>query len=319
MPPSVFITRSLPAPAIERLHEAGFSVDVSPHDRWLMRDELLAGVRGRDAVLCFLPDRIDAELLDAAGPTCRIVAVCAAGYENTDLSAAAARGVVVTNTPDALTEAVADLTWALLLAVARRIGEAERLVRAGRWKGWRFDEFLGLEVFGRTLGVVGFGRIGRAVARRAAGFQMTVVYHNRSAVSEQAAGGARPVSLDELLSCSDFVVLTVPLTPQTRGMIGAAQLRRMKRTAVLLNTSRGAVVDERALASALRAGVIAAAGLDVYQAEPAIDPDLLKLENVVLLPHIGSATRTTREGMALMAADSIRAVLEGRPPAHRLV
>ncbi len=261
-------------------------------------------------LFCLLSERVDAALLDAA-PNLRIVANMAVGYDNVDVAACAERGVMVTNTPDVLTDATADLTWALLLAVARRIGEGERLARTGQWSGWRPGELLGTGLGGKTLGIFGMGKIGSAVARRAAGFEMDVVYHNRRPAPGAAASY---VSLEELLGRSDVVVLTAPSTPETRHVIDAAALAAMKRTALLVNTARGQLVDEAALVAALRSGVIAGAGLDVYEAEPVIHPGLLELDNVVLAPHLGSATHEARAAMVQLACDNLLAVLSGQPP-----
>lgn len=288
---------------------------MNTEDRVLTRDELLAKVKGLDGLLSLLTDRIDGELLDAAGPQLKIVANHAVGFDNVDLAAATARGVLITNTPGVLTEATADHAWALLFAVARRIPESERFLRAGKFKGWGPLMFLGGDVTGRTLGVVGAGRIGHAMALRSRGFEMRVLYADESTnpVLEQEIG-ARRVELAELLRESDFVSLHVPLLPGTRHLINAATLRQMKPSAYLINTSRGPVVDEAALAAALRQGVLAGAALDVFENEPAVHPDLLALENVVLTPHTASATIATRGKMASMAANNLIAGLRGQQP-----
>ena len=268
-----------------------------------------------DALLCLLTDRVDAALLDRA-PRLRIVANAVVGYEHVDVRACAARGIVVTNTPDVLTEATADLAWALILATVRRLPQAERSLRAGEFHGWGFWDYLGGDLAGATLGIFGMGRIGRAVARRAAGFGMRVVYHSRTPLpaDEEARLGAEPVSFDELLARSDVLTLHAPLTADTRHAIGREALGRMRPGSYLVNTARGALVDEAALVDALRSGPLAGAGLDVYEREPAITPGLLDLPNVVLLPHVGSATRDTRTRMAMLAARNVHAVLGGRPP-----
>lgn len=288
---------------------------MNTEDRVLTRDELLAKVKGLDGLLSLLTDRIDGELLDAAGPQLKIVANHAVGFDNVDLAAATARGVLITNTPGVLTEATADHAWALLFAVARRIPESERFLRAGKFKGWGPLMFLGGDVTGRTLGVVGAGRIGHAMALRSRGFEMRVLYADESTnpVLEQEIG-ARRVELAELLRESDFVSLHVPLLPGTRHLINAETLRQMKPSAYLINTSRGPVVDEAALAAALRQGVLAGAALDVFENEPAVHPDLLALENVVLTPHTASATIATRGKMASMAANNLIAGLRGQQP-----
>jgi glyoxylate reductase len=266
--------------------------------------------------VCQLADPINRDVLTAAAPSCKVVATCAVGFDNIDVGAASELGMTVTHTPDVLTDATADLTWALMLATARRLGEAERFVRSGAWHGWGMMQLLGVDVFGRTLGIVGAGRIGQAVARRASGFDMKVIYTARSDKPEMKKLGAKRVSLDALLAESDFVSLHVALTPDTRQLMGAVEFEKMKRGAILINTARGAVVDQSALIDALRNGRLAAAGLDVFDGEPAIPQALLKLENVVLLPHIGSATVTTRNRMAEMAARDVIAVLSGEAPAH---
>lgn len=315
---SVFVARRVPQPALDRLTAAGLSVEVSPHDRYLTAPELAAFAAGRAALIVQVPDRIDAALLDAAGPQLRVVATCAAGIDNFDVAAARARGVVLTNAARPLTETVADLAFGLMIAAARGFFHAEQTLRAGRWPGWAFDQFLALDVHGRTLGIVGFGRIGQALARRARGFAMRVLYATRASVPVERRHGAEPASLDGLLRESDFVSLHVPRAPETHHLIGAAQLALMKPTAVLVNTARGTVVDEAALVAALRSGRLAAAGLDVFEHEPRLAPGLVELENVVLLPHIGSATAATRTAMATTAADNVIAVLSGRPPPDRV-
>jgi glyoxylate reductase len=317
--PPVLLTRRLPAPVLRRLAEA-CELDLWTGDGVMPRAELLARVAGRAGLVALLTDRVDAELLDAAGPTLRVVANYAVGYDNVDLDACTARGVLVSNTPDVNTEATADLAWALLLAAARRVAEGDRFLRGGRPWVWSPELLLGVELHGKALGVVGLGRIGRAVARRAAGFAMRVLYTSghRLAAAEEAALGVAWRELDDLLAEADFVSLHAALTPATRHLIGAEQLRRMKPTAVLVNTARGPLVDEAALARALAAGELAAAGLDVFEREPQVHPDLLGLDNVTLLPHLGSATVETRTAMGMVAADNLLAALAGRRPPNLL-
>jgi len=312
----VYITRRIPEAGIAKLRRHGIRVEMNPRDRSLMPGELLEAVAGRDGVCCMLSDTIDEAVLDAARPTCKIFANYAVGINNIDVAAATARGIVVTHTPGALTDATADLAWALMLAVARRIPESERLVRSGRWTGWAPLQYLGRDVYGATLAIVGAGRIGTAVARRSTGFGMRVLYVARRNNEELDAMGARRVDLPEALREADFVSLHVPLTAETRHMIGRQELAMMKPTAYLINTARGAVVDEKALVEALRSGKIAGAGLDVYENEPVLANGLAELENVVCVPHLGSATHATRTRMAEMVADDILAVLAGREPAH---
>jgi glyoxylate reductase len=299
-------TFPLPEPAIALLSEVAA---VAGPEGW--RDELADA----DALLCLLTDRVDAALLDRA-PRLRIVANAVVGYEHVDVRACAARGIVVTNTPDVLTEATADLAWALILATVRRLPQAERSLRAGEFHGWGFWDYLGGDLAGATLGIYGMGRIGRAVARRAASFGMRVAYHSRARLpaDEEARLGAEPVSFDDLLARSDVLTLHAPLTAETRHAIGREALGRMRPGSFLVNTARGALVDEAALVEALRNGPLAGAGLDVYEREPEITPGLLDLPNVVLLPHVGSATRGTRTRMAMLAARNVHAVLGGRPP-----
>jgi len=315
MADAVYVTRPLPDPGTEPLVAAGLVVDQHRADAPPSRPELLAGVADASALLCLLTDRVDAEVLDAA-PRLQIVANLAVGFDNVDVAAATERGVVVTNTPDVLTEATADLTWALLLAAARRVGEGERLVRAGHWDGWSPTQLVGLPVAGRTLGIVGLGKIGSAVARRARGFAMTVLYRNRRplgpAVEEEL--GVRGVGLDELLERSDIVSLHAPLNDESRHLIDAAALARMRSSAILVNTARGPLVDEAALVDALRGGTIAGAGLDVFEREPALAAGLAACENAVLVPHLGSATTAARGAMVRLACANIVDVLAGRRP-----
>ena len=310
------VARQVPQAGIDLLSAAGAVVEVNPHDRPLSPAELREAVAGCDAVLCTLADTIDAAVMDAAGPTCRIFANYAVGYNNIDIEEATRRGILVTNTPDVLTDATADLAWALILAAARRIVEADGHFRSGRWTGWGPMQFLGHDVAGRTIGIVGAGRIGTAVARRATGFSMRILYASRQPHGDIESLGAERVDLARLLAESDVVTIHVPLAPETRHLIGAAELTMMKPTSILVNTSRGPVIDEMALVEALRGGRIAAAGLDVYEEEPRPAPGLVECANAVLLPHIGSATHEARTKMATMAAGNILAALAGRRPVN---
>jgi len=297
----IFVTRRLPGPSLERL-AAAHELDVWPHELPPSQEELLARARSAHGLLTMLSDRIDAALIDAC-PKLRTVVNYAVGSDNIDLAAAAARGIQVGVTPDVLTDATADLTWALLLAAARRLPEGAEAVRAGAWRTWEPAGFLGLELRGATLGLIGLGRIGRAVAERAPGFGMTVIHTSRS-------GG---VTLSELLARSDVISLHCPLTPQTRHLIDARALAAMKPTAILVNTARGAIVDQPALVTALNDGGIAAAALDVTDPEPPPPEDpILRAPNLLLLPHVGSATRTARARMAQIAEENLLAALAGR-------
>ena len=275
----------------------------------ITEDELKHRVRGKDALICVLLDQVTADVLDA-GADLQVVANIAVGYNNIDVAAAKTRGIVVTNTPDVLTEATAEFTWALILAAARRVSEGDRLVRRGEWKGWGLDFMLGMELRGKQLGLVGRGRIGRAVAAKAPAFGMHAVFASKAV----RPAGPGEVSLDQLLLSSDVVSLHVPLADSTRHLINRRALARMKRSAILVNTSRGPVIDEEALGWALGERLIAAAALDVYEREPVVHPSLLKFENVVLAPHLGSATRETRTAMIDLAVSNVLAVLDGRPP-----
>lgn len=308
------VTGALPGGGMERLERA-VEVIGPPEEGADRRTWLLEAVREADGLLCLLVDRVDRELLEAA-PRLRVVSTFSTGVDHIDLDACRERGIRVTHAPDVLTEATADLTWALMLAAARRVAEGDRMVRAGAFRGWRPDLLLGTEVYGRTLGIVGLGRIGKAVARRASGFDMNVVYWNRTEINpmEDEWLGVSRVELDELLAKADFISLHLAYTPETHHFIGRRELALMGPHAVLVNTSRGAVVDEEALVEALEAGRPAAAALDVFEHEPAVHPRLLRLPQVVLTPHIGSATRETREAMARVAVDNLLAVLEGRRP-----
>lgn len=306
----ILITRRLPSSVLARL-EQSCDIDLYTGGGAIPREELLARVGGKEALICLLTDAVDQAVLDAAGPALRVVANVAVGYNNIDVAACRARGVVATNTPDVLTNACADFTWALILAVTRRLGEGERVVRRGEWQGWSLDYMLGMELRGKQLGIVGMGRIGRAVAERAPAFGMTVAY---SARGEADVHGAVRQPIDRLLSTSDIVSLHCPMTPETNHLIDQKALVKMKRTAYLINTSRGPVVDEGALAWALREHLIAGAALDVYEREPIVHPDLLGLENVMLIPHLASATTETRTAMADLAASNVLAVLAGQAP-----
>ncbi|MCS6774699.1 MAG: D-glycerate dehydrogenase [Anaerolineae bacterium] len=310
----VFVSRRIPQPAIDLLRQ---HLEVAVWDALapVPRAVLLREAAQADGVLVMLSDRVDAEFLDAA-PRVRVVANMAVGYDNIDVPALAQRGVVVTNTPNVLTEATADLAWALLMAAARRIVEGHKAVENGTWGAWHPFYMLGQDVYGATLGIVGAGRIGAAIARRARGFNMRVLYHNRRRNEAlEAELGAAYCTLDDVLRQADFVVVCVPLTEHTRGMFGAREFALMKDTAVFVNVSRGSVVREQELYQALRAGRPWAAGLDVFEVEPTPkDNPLLSLPNVVAAPHIGSATLSARTEMALLAAKNLVAVLSGQPP-----
>ncbi|MCX7705350.1 MAG: D-glycerate dehydrogenase [bacterium] len=312
--PAVFITRKIPFPAIELL-EKSCDVEINLEDRVLEKKELLEKVKGKDAVLCLLTDVIDDEVFQAAGPQCKIFANYAVGYNNIDVAAATKRKIIVTNTPGVLTDATADLAWALLFSVARRIVEADKFTREGKFKGWAPELFLGMEITGKTIGIIGAGRIGANFAKKATAFSMKILYHDVKRNFElEKDVGAQFVNLEILLKESDFISIHVPLLPETRHLIGEKEFSMMKKTAILINTSRGAVVDEKALVDALKNKRIWGAGLDVYENEPEIEPELPSLNNVVLLPHIASATIETRTKMALMAAENIIAFFKGDVP-----
>jgi len=312
VPEKVLVTREIPEAGLRPLEDYDLTVlsEAPP-----ARDELLEAAEGTVGVLSNVTEKMDAEFMDAAGEGLKVIANMAVGYDNVEVEAARERGIVVTNTPGVLDETTADTAFMLLLAAARRLGESERTLRAGDWEWWGPKLFVGVDVWGKKLGIVGMGRIGQAVARRGRGFGMEILYHNRSRKEDaEKEFDARRVELDELLETADFVSVHTPLTDETRHLIGPEELRRMKPTAVLVNTSRGPVVDEGALADALADGRIFAAGLDVYEEEPRVHPKLLELENAVLAPHIGSGSQETRDRMAVLAAENIVAVLSGEGP-----
>jgi gluconate 2-dehydrogenase len=311
MKPRLLITRKVFPEVIHALSQA-YEVRANPDDAQWSPAEFHARLANADALFVVATDRVDEAALQAA-PHLKIVATGSVGYNHIDLAACSARGIAVTNTPDVLTEATADMAWALLMATARRISESERWLREGQWGRWAWDQFLGADVHGATLGIVGMGRIGSAIARRAAGFSMRLLYCNRSAAPNAAELGAQRVELDALLAQSDHVMLVLPYSAATHHLIGARELACMKPTATLVNIARGGIVDDAALAQALQAGRIAAAGLDVYENEPQVHPALLAQRNVVLTPHLGSATRSSRLGMAMLAARNLLAFAAAEP------
>ncbi len=303
----VLLTRRVPSSVLTLL-ESRHSVDLYSGDAAMPREELLRRIADKDAVVCVLTDKIDAEVMSAA-PGLKVIANVAVGYDNIDVAAARERRIIVTNTPDVLTESVAEFTWALILGIARRVAEGDRLMRTGAWKGWALDFMLGMELHGKRLGIIGAGRIGKAVAAKAPAFGMSVMFAGRPDVPEPAT-----VSLDQLLVTSDVISIHAPGTPGTRHLINKRTLARMKRSAILVNTARGSIVDEEALAWALGERLIAGAALDVYEREPEIHPALRNHENVLLAPHLGSATRETRTAMAELAVRNVLSVLDGAGP-----
>jgi glyoxylate reductase len=328
--PEVLLTRRIPSAVVSRL-ESVCDVEVYEGPEAITADELKERLPGKQALICLLTDPVTEDVL-AAGTALKVVANIAVGYDNIAVAAAKARGIVVTNTPDVLTEAVAEFTWGLILGITRRIGEGERVLRRGEWKGWALDFMLGTELRGKQLGIIGRGRIGQAVAAKAPAFGMTAVYAPGSGSAKPMGTGqlrfvgsgpnsrgaaANPgltPSLDQLLLTSDVISVHAPATAATRHLIDRRALARMKRSAVLINTARGSIVDEEALVWALRERLIAGAALDVYEREPAVHPDLLTMDNVILTPHLGSATRETRTAMADLAVSNVLAVLDGRSP-----
>ena len=314
----VFVTRRIPGKAVEMLKEH-FNVIVNEEDRPLTRDELLKGVSDVHGVLCQLTDRIDDEVFEAA-KSAEIFANYAVGYNNIDIKAAEKRKIIITNTPDVLTNTTAELAWALLFAVSRRIVEADKYTREGKFKMWKPELLLGTDISGKTLGIIGAGRIGKAFAAMSKGFNMKIIYYNRSRDEEfEKELGATYVSMEELIKEADVVSLHVPLTQDTKYLLGEKELNSMKKTAILINTARGPVVDEKALVKALKNKTIAGAGLDVFENEPELEEGLIELDNVVLVPHIGSATKETREKMGIMATENIIRVLKGGEPINPIL
>ena len=313
----VYVSRRLPEKAMQEFARI-CEFDVNPENRQATREELVNAVKNYAVVVSMLNDQIDAELISQAGPDLKLIANYGVGFNNIDVKAADAKGIYVSNTPDVLTDATADLAWALLFGAARRVIDGDRICRESTFS-WAPEYMLGYDVTGKTLGIIGAGRIGRNFARKAIiGFGMHVVYFSRHNSQELDGLGARLVSLDELLGESDYVSLHVPLTPDTKHLLGAEEFAKMKSSAILINTARGQVIDEHALAQALKNHVIAAAGLDVYEREPEIEPELKSLENVVLMPHVGSATFDTRTNMGLMIARNIESVLAGKLPPNQV-
>ncbi|GAC1433609.1 MAG: 2-hydroxyacid dehydrogenase family protein [Ktedonobacteraceae bacterium] len=316
MTPNILVTQKLPDAAYPLLQAAG-TVDANTEEgRIWSADELLERAPGHDYLLCLVTDTIDARLLEACAPQLKLVANMAVGYNNIDVAAARRLGIVVTNTPGVLTDTTADLAFGLLLATARRMGEAERYLRAGKFTGWGPLLLCGTDVHDATLGILGAGRIGKAMARRASGFAMKILYYNRHRLSleEEEQYALTYASLDEVLQQADFVSIHIPYTQETHHLLGERELALMKPGAMLINTARGPIVDEKALVHALQHGVLAAAGLDVFEREPAVEPELLTMEHVVLLPHIASASLKTRTRMATMASENIVAHARGQQP-----
>jgi glyoxylate reductase len=313
--PSVLVTRRLPPAPMEVVQER-CDADVWEAEEAIPREELLTRIKGKAGTITLLTERVDSEFLEAAGPDLVIVANYAVGFDNVDVDECTRRGILVSNTPDVLTETTADTAWTLLMTAARRVAEGDRFLRSRKPWIWAPEMMLGQDVHGKVLGVVGFGRIGQAMARRAAGFGMRVVYHDVIRPPEQVERElyAEYRDFDDLLSEADLITIHVALTPETRHLFGAEQFRRMKPTAVLVNTSRGPVIDEPALADALRRGEIFGAGLDVFEKEPEVHPDILELDNAVVIPHLGSATVETRDAMGFLAVENLVSALEGRRP-----
>ncbi len=313
----VLVTRPIPQAGLNLLKRAGIRYSISLKPEGLPRAELLRRVRGLDGILCLLTDRFDAAAMDAAGPNLKVLSNHAVGYDNVDVPAATKRKILVTNTPGVLTETTAEMAWALLFAAARRIVESDHYTRSGQFKFWNPMLFHGHDVSRKTLGIIGAGRIGSAFARMAAGFDMKILYFSRRPNADmERKCGAKKASLNALLSQSDFVSIHVPMSPATRHLIGARELSLMKKTAILINTARGPIIDENALVRALRKKRIAAAGLDVYENEPELAPGLAKLDNAILAPHTASATVETRDKMAILAAENLILALRGKKPKH---
>ncbi len=313
----VLVTRRIPQAGIDVLEAKFGSVDIGADDRSPTRDELLEFIKGRQGIITLLSESVDAEFFDAAGDGLKIVANYAVGYNNINVEEATKRGIVVANTPGVLTGTTADLAWSLIMSASRRVFEGDRLVRSGGWKGWAPMQLLGVDIHGATLGIIGAGRIGAAVAMRSTGFDMKVLYTDERQNAEiEKATGAKKVDLDTLLKESDIISIHVPLLESTKGLIGEREFGLMKNSAVLVNTSRGPVIQEAELVKALKSGQIFAAGLDVYENEPALEPGLADLDNVVMLPHLGSASEATRDAMARLAAEAVVKVIEGGCPSN---
>jgi glyoxylate reductase len=316
MKPKIYVTRKLPKPALDKL-EKNFDVKINSEDRILTKKELIKKVKGKDALLCLLSDKIDSDVIKS-NPELKVISNCAVGFDNIDIKTANVYKIPVCNTPGILTETTADLTWALVLSVARRIVESDKFNRAGKFKGWDIMLFLGGDIYGKTLGIIGAGRIGTAVAKRAVGFNMKILYcDNRcNKTIESSPVNAKKVEMDDLLRGSDFVTIHVALTKDNVHLIGEKELKKMKKTAYLINTSRGPVVDEKALVKALKNKWIAGAGLDVYENEPRMAEGLAELDNTVLTPHTGSASFETRTKMALTAVENAIRIIKGKKPLY---
>jgi glyoxylate reductase len=313
--PKVFVTNELLKPAMDLLHE-NCDVELHPDDRILTKEELIKGVEGKDALVCLLTQNIDKDIMDA-NPNLKVIANVAVGFNNVDVGYATSKGIPVTNTPGVLTDTTADLAFTLMVSASRRITESERYLRTGKWHGWGLQQFLGHDIYGKTLGVVGFGRIGKAVAKRAAlGFNMDVIYYDVVDHDVDVDFNATKVGFDELLEKSDFITIHVPLLETTTHLFSTPQFEKMKETSILVNTSRGPIVDEKALVEALKNNVIASVGLDVFENEPMVEPGLLELDNLVIVPHVGSATVETRTKMAMMAVTNLIEALEGKVPTN---
>lgn len=317
MKPIIFVTRAIPQPALDRLGEV-FELRINPHDRSLSSEEVIAGVKDATALLCLLTDNIDKQVIDSA-PNLKVISNYAVGYNNIDVEYATSKGIAVCNTPGVLTESTADLAWALIMSACRRTVESDSYLRAGRFRSWEPMLMLGQDIHHKTLGIIGMGRIGQAVAKRATGFDMKILYHNPHPLKASLPFTAKAVELDVLLKEADIISIHAPLTPQTQHLIGAREFGIMKPTAVLINTARGAIVDEAALIKALQEKRIFAAGLDVYEHEPHIPEELKALDNAVLLPHIGSASIATRTQMGFLAAENAIAIIENKPAPARVM
>lgn len=312
----IFVTRKIPGNHLEKLKKAGFDVAVSQFDRILSPEELIEKAKGADGLLTLLIDKIDGDVIDAVGPNLKIISNYAVGFDNINIQDATARGVVVTNTPsEVVNESVAEHTWSLILALANRIVEADEALRRGAFKGWEPDNFLGVNLTGKTLGILGLGSIGSMVARRAKGWKMKILYYCRNPLKDKEKElGVEYAPLDKLLKESDFVSLHVPLTDETRHMINKKSLKLMRKNSYIINTARGAVISEEDLIEALKEKLIKGAGLDVFENEPRVAPELIKMQNVILTPHIASATNEARDKMGEMAVDAIIAALNGKKP-----